>query len=208
MDLGILIGIAFGLHVRELILQVYREEGLFTFPRSLYNCEKLETLKLVTSCGSILVDAPSSVCLKSLKSLHLDEVEYKDDESVVNLLSGCVSLENLVVNRKRHDDVKTFTIAVPSLQRLTITDHTYESVYVIKAPSLKYLKIQGFGGVGSCLIEHAPELVEANINIGDVISDDILGSLTSVKRLSLKISPLEVKVFNHFSFLLLHDFFY
>lgn len=113
-----------------------------------------------------------------------------------------------MVSRQRHDDVKTFTIAVPSLQRLTITDHTYYSVYVIKAPSLKYLKIQGFAGVGSCLIEHAPKLMEAYINIRDVISDDILGSLTSVKRLSLKISPLEVNVFNQFSFLSLHDFFY
>ncbi|CAA7042376.1 unnamed protein product [Microthlaspi erraticum] len=191
MDLGVLIGIAFGLHVRELKLEVYCEEGLFTFPRSLYNCEKLETLKLVTSCGSILVDVPSSVCLKSLRTLLLHEVEYKDDESVVNLLSGCVSLENLVVKRKRHDVVRTFTIAVPSLQRLTITDQTNDSSYVIKAPFLKYLKIQGFSGLGSCLFENAPELVEANISIDYVISENILGSLTSAKHLSLNISPVE-----------------
>uniref|UniRef100_A0A1J3JNP8 F-box/FBD/LRR-repeat protein n=1 Tax=Noccaea caerulescens TaxID=107243 RepID=A0A1J3JNP8_NOCCA len=82
MDLGVLLGIAFGLHVRELILEVYCEEGLFTFPRSLYSCEKLETLQLVTSCGEILLDVPSPVCLKSLRTLHLHQVGYKDDESV------------------------------------------------------------------------------------------------------------------------------
>lgn len=83
MDTGILIGIAFARNVRKLVLQVFSGK-VYKFPRSLYNCETLETLKLRFS---VRVDVRSPVCLKSLKTLHLVYVHYKDDESVLNLLS-------------------------------------------------------------------------------------------------------------------------
>ncbi|KAL1210095.1 F-box/FBD/LRR-repeat protein [Cardamine amara subsp. amara] len=189
IDIGVLLGIAFGLHVRKLILEVYFDVDSFTFPRNLFNCGTLETLEFR---AFILLDVPSQVCLKSLKTLHLHDVEYQDAKSVRNLLSGCVNLENLVVDRNGHDCVKTFTITVPSLKRLTILDDHYHSKYVINAPSLKYLKIQGASCFRSCLIENVSELVEANIEILYAIYENILESLTSVKRLSLSISPLEV----------------
>ncbi|CAL9248525.1 unnamed protein product [Arabidopsis halleri] len=193
IDIGILVAVAFGLHVRKLVLRVYFDEEPFKFPRSLYNCETLETLELLAYCGSILVDVPSPVCLKSLRTLHLHEVSYKDDESVLNLLSGCINLENLVVNRCGYDIVKTFTIAVPSLQRLTLIDEIDDSVFEINAPSLKYLEIDGrYGGGRYCMIENASELVEAKIVIDEASYENILGSITSVKRLSLKLSPLEI----------------
>lgn len=96
------------------------------------------------------------------------------------LLSGCNNLESLLFHRSRNDDVKTFTIAMPSLQKLTITsdcDDDVGSVYVINASSLKHLDISASGDLGSCLIENAPELVKAHIWIGNVI----MGSPTSVK---------------------------
>ena len=93
--------------------------------------------------------------------------------------------------------METFTIAVPSLQRLTIIDANDAQGYggyVINAPSLKYLKIDGFNTPKSCIIENAPELVEATImNVSKTINEKLLESLTSVKRLSLALSPLEVK---------------
>ncbi|XP_010425425.1 PREDICTED: F-box/FBD/LRR-repeat protein At3g26920-like [Camelina sativa] len=193
IDIAILLGIAFGLHVRKLVLTVYIEEEPFKFPSSLYNCETLETLEFGASFGSILVDVPSPVCLKSLRTLHLLQVEYKGDESILNLLSGCINLETLVVNRNGHDSVDTFTIASPSLQRLTIIDDTNGSVFEIYVPSLKYLKIEGrLGGGRYLLTENVPELVEADIDIDGAMYENILGSLTSVKRLSLKVSPLEI----------------
>ncbi|KFK33282.1 hypothetical protein AALP_AA6G354700 [Arabis alpina] len=177
--IGIMIGIAFGHHVRELVLHVCSAKTSFTFPRSLYNCETLETLVL---SGLVRVHVPFPVCLKSLKTLHLHRVKYEDEESVVNLLSGCSSLENLLVNRFVFDDLKTFTIAVPSLQRLTLIDVNNDededddedddkdemsSIYLINAPCLKYLRIKGFNKLGSILFENTPELVRANIDIKD-----------------------------------------
>ncbi|XP_019100094.1 PREDICTED: F-box/FBD/LRR-repeat protein At3g26920-like [Camelina sativa] len=197
IDIGILVGTAFGLHVRKLVLNIFTGGEPFKFPSSLYNCETLETLELGSNLGSVLVDVPSPVCRKSLRTLRLIEVDYKDDESIINLLSGCINLENLVVNLNGDEsceNVETFTIAVPSLQRLTIIDYIYDSVCEINAPSLKYLKIEGLlVGSDYCLTENVPGLVEADIAINGEIDENILGSLTSVKRLSLKVSPLEVR---------------
>ncbi|CAL9248524.1 unnamed protein product [Arabidopsis halleri] len=193
MDIGILMGIAFGRQLRQLVLEVYCG-NLLRFPTSLYNCETLETLEL---SHHILIDVPFPVCFKSLRNLHLHNMEFKNDESVVNLLSGCISLENLVIHQSTEFNVKTFTIAVPSLQRLTlIVEYDEEfTVFVINAPSLKYLKIEGtLVDDGFCIIENTPELVEASIiDVSRKVFESILGSLASVQRLSLKIeSPLEI----------------
>nr|VDC68548.1 unnamed protein product [Brassica rapa] len=176
MDIGVLLGVAFGLHVRELELQVYSGGEPYRFPTSLYNCGTLETLKLGPN---VLVDVPFPVCLKALTTLRLYKVIVKDERSVVNLLSGCSSLENLEVITCTHSDVKTFTIAVPSLQRLTLITSIdeYQLAYVINVPSLKYLYLRG------------------QILLTCVVSSmkKFLVSLTSLKRLTLEIdSPLDL----------------
>ncbi|XP_009152006.1 LOW QUALITY PROTEIN: F-box/FBD/LRR-repeat protein At3g26920 [Brassica rapa] len=192
-DIGVLLGVAFGLHVRELDLQVYSGGEPYRFPTSLYKCGTLETLKLGPN---VLVDVPFPVCLKALTTLRLYKVIVKDERSVVNLLSGCSSLENLEVITCTHSDVKTFTIAVPSLQRLTLITSIdeYELAYVINVPSLKYLYLRGLAEGDSCLIENTPELLEANItDVCGFIYEKILVSLTSLKRLTLEIdSPLDL----------------
>ncbi|KAL0889662.1 hypothetical protein Bca101_013645 [Brassica carinata] len=130
MDVGVMIGVAFGLHVRELELQVYSCDEPFRFPRSLYNCATLETLKLHFD---VLVDVPSPVCLKALRTLRLYSVSYKDEVSIVNLLSGCSRLENLEVEMYSHPHVKTFTIDnMPELVEAHITDVAgviYENIH-------------------------------------------------------------------------------
>ncbi|KAL0761531.1 hypothetical protein Bca101_077681 [Brassica carinata] len=201
IDVGVLLGIAFGRHVRELELEVYSSDEPYSFPTSLYNCGTgtLETLKLG---HNVLVDVPFPVCLKALRTLRLNAVSYEDAGSVVNLLSGCSSLENLEVMMYLHPDVENFTIDVPSLQCLTLIaadeEYAYFSSYVINAPSLKYLNLKGLiDEESSLLIENMPELVEAHItDVCDVIYANIHGSLTSVKRLSLDIlSPLDLTKF-------------
>ncbi|WZZ74109.1 hypothetical protein YC2023_085479 [Brassica napus] len=201
IDVGVLLGIAFGRHVRELELEVYSSDEPYRFPTSLYNCGTgtLETLKLG---HNVLVDVPFPVCLKALRTLRLNAVSYNDAGSVVNLLSGCSSLENLEVMMYLHPDVENFTIDVPSLQCLTLIaadeEYAYFSSYVINAPSLKYLNLKGLiDEESSLLIENMPELVEAHItDVCDVIYANIHGSLTSVKRLSLDIlSPLDLTKF-------------
>ncbi|CAH8334512.1 unnamed protein product [Eruca vesicaria subsp. sativa] len=185
------------------------EDGSIRFPSVFCSCNNtLEILELST----MRLDFPCRVGLKSLKKLHLINVKFRDEESVCNLLSGCPILEDLTVDRRGNYDAETFTIAVPSLQRLTIVD-TFQGKanggYVINAPCLKYLNIKGVGfewlgllspgeGYGFFLIENVTEqLVEAKI-VGVIIdihvhNEDILASITSVKRLSLDFSPFKIK---------------
>ncbi|CAF1715561.1 unnamed protein product [Brassica napus] len=141
VDVGMWIGIAYAHHVRELELNATsNNRETFRFPRSLYNCETLETLKLR---AWVLVDVPSQACLKSLRTLHLHYVDYKDHSSFPNLLFGCPNLENLLLRHNQYYG-QIFTIAVPSLRTLTIYDYNDEKDfvgYVINAPSLVGLRL-------------------------------------------------------------------
>ncbi|CAA7040732.1 unnamed protein product [Microthlaspi erraticum] len=186
--------------VRNLAIHVETWKSFYTFPKSLYNSETLETLTLKGFVFEEDVAVPSSqVCLKSLKTLHIQSAFFRGEE-FVKLLSGCANLENLLLDLCGYlCKVKTFAIAVPSLQRLSIYD-SYDSGrdcgYVIDAPSLKYLKIEGEHGLKFRLTENVTKLEEAYIV--DVsyhtINENLLESLTSVKRLSLELVPLkEVK---------------
>ncbi|KAL0642931.1 hypothetical protein Bca4012_041221 [Brassica carinata] len=190
-DIRAWLGIAFARHVRELVLDV---NFRVSFPGSMFcSASSLETLILK---NSIHVDVPCPVSMKSLKTLHLKDVTYKDDESVRNLLSGCPSLEDLQVDRGYSiHDAKIFIIAAPSLKRLSICDPCNGREgggYVINAPCLKYLEIEMIKGCDFCLIENSPELVEAAIrNVSWIVNETILRSLKPIKRLSLNLSPLE-----------------
>ncbi|CAL9246610.1 unnamed protein product, partial [Arabidopsis halleri] len=156
----------------------------------------LERLKLKYS---IIVDVPSPVCMKSLRTLHLHAVGFKDNESIRDLISGCPNLEDLAIHRARGSRNRkvglTLVIAAPYLKRLSIDGKIgglADGGYVINAPSLEYLNIRGIYDCGCCLIENAPMLVEANIrNVSKIVNEKILGSLKSAKRLSLDLSPLE-----------------
>ncbi|XP_020879881.1 F-box/FBD/LRR-repeat protein At2g04230-like isoform X2 [Arabidopsis lyrata subsp. lyrata] len=201
MDVGIWIATAFARRVRKLVLvSVYHEEQIVILPSVLFSCN--DTLEILKLKYAIDLEFPPRVCLKSLRKLYLYEVQFKDEESVSNFLCGCPSLEDLVVHRYSNADVENFTIVVPSLQRLTIKDLNQEGGngdggYVINAPALKYLDIDGFKELEYFFIEEAPELVEAKISdVSDIANENILVSLTSAKRLSLHLSPLEIDGLN------------
>ncbi|XP_019100300.1 PREDICTED: FBD-associated F-box protein At3g52670-like [Camelina sativa] len=194
VDIGLWVGIAFTRHLRKLVLYASypAHDETFTFPPSLCTCNTLETLKL--SLG-IIVDIPSPVLMKSLRTLHLGFVSYKDDESFRNLLAGCPILENLVLDRGQYyGDVVTFVIEVPSLKRLEIYDDNCDERfggYRINVPSLEYLAFQELKDLEISL--NAPELVEVYIIGGSYkIANKFLGSLKSTKRLSFDLLPLEI----------------
>ncbi|KAL0847890.1 hypothetical protein Bca101_021137 [Brassica carinata] len=186
MDIASWIGIAYARHVHELELDVIGPSSNIKLPIGLYYYETLDTLKLK---NSVLIDIPCQDCyLKALRTLHLCYVDYENDASVVNFLSGRPKLENLVVNRRRWDYVKTFNIAVPSLQRLEICDWNWNGQekeeelgdYAINVPSLKYLKIKGTRDIRFRLVEIAPE---ANVS-------DLQRSFISIKSLSSSLSEI------------------
>ncbi|KAL9281873.1 putative F-box domain, leucine-rich repeat domain superfamily, F-box-like domain superfamily [Arabidopsis thaliana] len=58
----------------------------------------------------VFVDVSSPVCLPSLKRLLIVFVVYKDDDSVVRLLSSCPILEYMYVLRHEQDNVTKFSV--------------------------------------------------------------------------------------------------
>ncbi|XP_023637669.1 putative FBD-associated F-box protein At1g05080 [Capsella rubella] len=147
-----------------------------TLPSSLYFCESLVKLTL---SHKILVDVLSPACLPSLRELSLDCVVYKDEDSVVRLLSGCPVLKNLfVIRKKTADNVKKFTINVPSLLELFYStsydeDDDEEHALVINTPRLEEFSIHDSFGDSSS-IENMPFLKCAYINLASCTNEKFL----------------------------------
>lgn len=172
-------------------LRELRIELLYTsleFPSIFYACGTLETLIL---CRLLLVDVPPDGSLSSLKTLRLLSVRFSSDESVQKLLSICPGLEELVVRRSGYTNVEIFTINVPTLTSLSIDylrvgSHQPAGVhgFVINAPSLRYLNIRDRHS-NYFLFTDMPELVKANVEVVCNQSKSLIGSLASVRYLSL-----------------------
>ncbi|ESQ42770.1 hypothetical protein EUTSA_v10013618mg [Eutrema salsugineum] len=180
-------------------LEFYQHRPCYTpirLPRSLCTCESLVTLRLQ---HAIIVDVPLKICFRSLKLLALIAVDFSRDEIVYRVLSGCPVLEALEMVICSYGKAKTFTIAVPSLQRLLVVDTTsYAQVpgdvvgIVIKVPSLKTLTIANrLNWV--CPVVNMPKLEKATIKLPYGDAKKLLGCLTSAKHLSLcvKNSPVD-----------------
>ncbi|KAG2311706.1 hypothetical protein Bca52824_023263 [Brassica carinata] len=99
--------------VRELFFTLQWSADPTRLPKSLNTCKTLLHLRL---SHKILVDFPTSSCLPSLKNLKLYYVVYKDEVSLVALLSSCPVLELLYVKRNEDDNVAKFSVKVPSLR--------------------------------------------------------------------------------------------
>ncbi|XP_010476665.1 PREDICTED: putative FBD-associated F-box protein At5g56440 [Camelina sativa] len=191
IETWILIAISRG--VRKLqIFRHWPSSGLIRLPRSLYTCETLVTLNLQ---AEFTVDyVPLTVSFRSLKVLYLYLVKFSSDEIVHRILSGSPVLEDLTVVRGGDDGVKTFTIAVPSLQRLIAIDCGSQVPgdddvgFVIKAPSLKSLCVLSRCS-GFCSLAKMPDLVKAFIKLGHGDSKKFMGCLTSTKQLTLCLQP-------------------
>ncbi|CAF2115789.1 unnamed protein product [Brassica napus] len=165
-----------------------RNKPFVPLPSSLYTCcSSLAALKLKGE--SIFVDVPQSVNLPSLKTLKLRDVTYLNDDALLLLLSNCTALEDLFIDRygEADDNVRALVVRNSTLQRLTLkmySDHL-DVQHVIVTPSLKYFKLHDEGHSLSYSIERMPKLEEADIDVSSSL-DELLGSMTSVKRLSLR----------------------
>ncbi|CAB79489.1 putative protein [Arabidopsis thaliana] len=192
IDIGLWIGFALTRRLRQLKINIRTSsnDASFSLPSSLYTSDTLETLRLI---NFVLLDVPSSVCLPSLKVLHLKTVDYEDDASLPSLLFGCPNLEELFVERHDQDLEMDVTFVVPSLRRLSMIDKNYGQCdrYVIDVPSLKYLNITDDAVYDVRQIENMPELVEAHVDITQGVTHKFLRALTSVRQLSLCLSLSE-----------------
>ncbi|AED96811.1 F-box-like domain superfamily [Arabidopsis thaliana x Arabidopsis arenosa] len=188
--------------LHEITITSYRYSTI-RFPRNLNVCQTLVVMKLQ---DKVLVDVSFPVCFRSLKSLHLTRVKYSCRESFTTLLSACPVLEDLdlFIGRVHYDCLNSFTIWVPSLQRLSICDESYRfrsTTFEISVPSLKYLKI---ACQDSCFkfVEDMPNLVEAHVEANQHETKNLLRFLTSVER--LKDPDLTDRIFHQLLYLELH----
>lgn len=174
--------------LHELTITSYSWSRI-SFPRNLNVCQTLVVMKLQ---DKVLVDVFSPpVCFRSLKTLHLTRVKYSCRESFRRLLSVCPVLEDLYlfIDRVRNECLRSFTIFVPSLQRLSICEESYinssTTLFEISVPSLIYLKIAARYGWFK-FFEDMPKLVEAHVEVRPYEFNNLLRCLTSVERLSIE----------------------
>nr|VDD17759.1 unnamed protein product [Brassica rapa] len=174
-------------------------QRVYTHSRIFYVLPRVVVLKLYKS---ILVYGPDDlvVSLSSLKTLHLLCVEYENEESHRRLLRGCPVLEELVVDKTDNWSVRSSSVVMPSLERLSVLNQyrdyeaytdkleheSYNDRVTINVPSLKYLNYVDIIDYGHLyLSEDMPELVEAHVKLVCKNHEKLMRSLTAVKRLSL-----------------------
>ncbi|ESQ34318.1 hypothetical protein EUTSA_v10009991mg [Eutrema salsugineum] len=115
VDVGKLVENAVNRGVRVLDFNLLWNADPTSFPKSLYTCNTLVDLTL---SNKILVDVSSWARLPSLLYLELNDVVYKEEDSLVQLLSSSPVLKGLSVERSEDDNLKNFAVKVPSLERL------------------------------------------------------------------------------------------
>lgn len=101
--------------VQELDLNFLMLHGDIELPPMFFSSKTLVVVKL---WHAISLDIPSTVWLPSLKILHLRSVEYSNHDSIQKLLSGCLILEELLIEREEEDNQLVLNVSVPALKIL------------------------------------------------------------------------------------------
>jgi hypothetical protein len=193
--------------LEELVFRGTQRFGntLFELPHCVFQIKTLVVLKLYSE---LLVSVPSRVCLPSLKVLHLGFVEYRDDNSVRNLVSSCPVLVELYVDRLDWDHVIDFEIASPTLRRLVmeyrVGNNSLEEFQSrshklhVNAPALRYLSIRDVVSRCFCL-EKMSNLVQANVVVSPWYMNPGIVELSVLQSLcTVKILRLQSKIMNAF----------
>ncbi|KAG7532778.1 F-box domain [Arabidopsis thaliana x Arabidopsis arenosa] len=164
-----------------------------SLPKTLYSCE---SLKILTLSDKILVDVPCTACLPSLRTLDLNSVVYKNENSLIRLLSSCPVLKSLLVKRNKDDNVKKFSVKVPSLLELIYTNLSSHNdvedtgrCVVIDTPALTEFDFFDHSG-DSCSIENTLCFEKVSIDVYLPIPDldKFLRSFSAVLFLELNLN--------------------
>lgn len=73
-----------------LNLCVTAEQQSFNLTTDIFAFQQLVFIKL---CGKFVLDVPKSVCLPNLYILHLDSIEFRDDDSIRKLCAAVLCLK-------------------------------------------------------------------------------------------------------------------
>ncbi|XP_058211320.1 F-box protein At4g09920-like [Rhododendron vialii] len=185
--------------IKELDLSIpVKHSTDHVLPRHLFSCRTLVVLKLGTK---FMLNVPASVCLPSLKILHLDSVKFSDDDSVKRLLVGCPMLDELGMNECVGKDVCVIHICAPVLTKLRYrrekknylwgTAEVSEYKIVIDTPALLYLELIDYVA-DVYLVKNLRNIVKAYIRIAEQYDEtnskaitDLLMGISEVQCLHL-----------------------
>ncbi|KAH7844963.1 hypothetical protein Vadar_033735 [Vaccinium darrowii] len=169
-------------------------------PCCLFTCQSLVVLKLSMEWP---LKVPSLIQFSNLKTLELSEVTFSDDNSTQYLFSSCPVLQELALVNCGWENLKTITIFIPTLKRLTIDgiqdpEGVLSCVTEVYAPNLIHLDCTYCMRV-DFRIYGLSSVVEASICINEPIPDRVviprvlrlLNGIFNVKKLSIATATLE-----------------
>lgn len=102
-------------------------------------CTTLVCLKL--DMDNVLLHVPKGFCVPNLKTLHLENMVFQDEDSLQTLMSGCSNLIELILSYCGLDKIKKLSISSNSLTKLELyyTAPDTNTVIAIDAPILREL---------------------------------------------------------------------
>lgn len=195
-DVGKWIANAVYRKIRELIFILNWSAKPINLPNSLYTCDTLVSLVL---SKKINVEIVTPACLPSLTRLWLLSVVFKDEDSLVGLLSSCPILRNLYVVRRNEDNVTNFNVKIYFLETLVYVNEYKEDFedsngsLVINSPTLKTAIICDYSG-DSFLIENKCFLDKASIKVLNHLGDGIRIFISSLIRLDVLLNNPTVRI--------------
>nr|CAB3449199.1 unnamed protein product [Digitaria exilis] len=207
-----------GLCVLEINLRCASD---FQLPECVFGCATLEEFNLSAAVVRNYI-APRSICLPSLKKMHLNLVEFVDPYLAENINIGCPALEDLSLSRC---SLGSFKMLSETLKILSITHCYYEEIHV-SAPNVcslrltvsrkvhldampflvsawvylydggvKHLAQNGYDLAAALCNGHHLELFGFNLFLQDVIGNSALEGLSFCKLQSLYIGERRVTDF-------------
>lgn len=194
-DVGKWIANAVDRKVCKLNFQLNWAAKPIKLPKSLYTCCTLVNLIL---CDKICVDIISPGCLPSLSYLFLSSVVFKDESSLVGLLSSCPILKFLKVVRCDEDNVTNFVVKISSLKTLYYCNE-YEKdssdskgSLLIDSLTLKTIFIYDYSG-DAFLIENRSCLDAASIYVSGHPDYKTVRSFSSLKIFDIYLNTFTVR---------------
>ncbi|CAA0808569.1 Putative F-box/FBD/LRR-repeat protein [Striga hermonthica] len=155
--------------IRKLHLQL----KIDTIPRSLFISKNIVDLKLRDLCSRVSLSAMDNVSLPSLKKFQVSNVVCENDDALPHFLSGCPSLEELIMEFifvEKDDYVGCINISSPTIKMLKLIpsvafDCTVEYRVIINSPALRYLEVGGYDLERITIPISIISLVEADIRL-------------------------------------------
>ncbi|XP_039118579.1 F-box/LRR-repeat protein At3g26922-like isoform X2 [Dioscorea cayenensis subsp. rotundata] len=137
------------------------KDKLCLIPQSMYQCQYLHTLTL-KFCQ---MDLPSIFCLATLRKLHLELVEFTDEDLEV-LLSNCPALKYLTLKNCNKDTHLRVFAKNSHLENLNIheDDWNLETDLLVSAPNLLTLNFSGMPKRERFFVENLKSLVSVNFD--------------------------------------------